>query len=120
MYPLKIRETNPIPKGLAPKAGKRPAMAYLYPDEDARLLSCKSIPMRKRLMWGFLVREGCRVSEALGLRWEDFDLTRGAVRLDENKTDDPRACALAPGVAAALAHFKASPRISCLTRQRTP
>jgi len=90
VYPLKIRESSPIPKGLAPKAGKRRAMAYLYPDEDALLLACKPIPIRERLMWGFLVREGCSVSEALGLRWEDLDLDRGAVRLDKNKTDDPR------------------------------
>ena len=109
VYPLKIRTSSPIPKGLAPKAGKRRAMAYLYPDEDARLLACKPIPIRERLMWGFLVREGCRVSEALGLRWEDLDLERGAVRLDKNKTDDPRAWALAPGVAAALKHFKGEP-----------
>jgi integrase len=106
---LKIRTSSPIPKGLAPKAGKRRVMAYLYPDEDARLLACKSIPIRERLMWGFLVREGCRVSEALGLRWTDLDLERGAVRLDRNKTDDPRAWALAPGVAAALTHFKGEP-----------
>ena len=109
VYPAKIRTSNPIPKGLVPKAGKRPAMAYLYPDEDARLMACKSIPIRERLMWGFITREGCRLSEALGLRWEDFDLARGAVRLDKNKTDDPRAWALAPGVAAALARFQGEP-----------
>jgi integrase len=109
VYPLKIRTSNPIPKGLAPKAGKRRAMAYLYPDEDRSLLACKAVPLRERLLWGFLVREGCRVSEALGLRWSDVDLKRGAVKLDRNKTDDPRAWALAPGVTAALAHFEGEP-----------
>ncbi len=97
VYPLKLRASSPIPKGLVPKAGKRRAMTYLYPDEDRALLGCSPIPIRERLLYGFLVREGCRVSEALGLRWSDLDLKRGAVRLDKNKTDDPRAWALTPG-----------------------
>jgi len=109
VYPLKLIASNPVPRGFVPKGGARRALAYLYPDEDARLLACDSIPIRERLFWGFLAREGCRVSEALGLRWEDFDLERGAVRLDKNKTDDPRAWALSPGVAVALAPFQGEP-----------
>jgi len=106
VYPLKIRTSSPIPKGLVPKPGKRRAMTYLYPDEDRALLSCDAVPLRERLLWGFLAREGWHVSEALDLQWADLDLVRGAVRLDKNKTDDPRAWALAPGVAAALKHFE--------------
>lgn len=48
-----------------------------------------------------------RSGEAYSLSWQDVDLRRGAVRLDKNKTDDPRAWALAPGVARALATYKA-------------
>jgi len=33
-----------------------------------------------------LAREGCRVSEALGLGWSNLGLARGGVRLDKNKT----------------------------------
>ena len=44
--------------------------------------------------------------EALTLTWADLDLTRGAVRLDKNKTDDPRAWALNPSVAAALRLYR--------------
>jgi len=110
VYPLKIRETNPVPRqGFLPRKADRKALAYVYPSEDAALLACAAIPMTRRLLWGFLTREGCRVSEALALRWSDLDLERGAVRLDENKTDDPRAWALSPGVAAALAEFKGEP-----------
>ena len=36
------------------------------------------------------------------MAWSDFDLDRGAVALDENKTDDPRAWALSPGVPEAM------------------
>jgi integrase len=83
--------------------------AYLYPAEDAALMASGAVPLARRLLWGFLIREGCRVSEALALRWSDLDLERGAVRLDENKTDDPRAWALSPGVAATLARFEGEP-----------
>ncbi len=68
-------------------------------------MACEDVPIERRLLWGFLAREGMRVSEVLSLRWTDLDLERGAVALDENKTDEPRAWALAPGVAGALAHF---------------
>jgi integrase len=64
-------------------------------------------PLAYRLLWGFLVREGMREGEALALTWGDLDLERGAVRLDKNKTDDPRAWALSPGVATALSLYKA-------------
>ena len=39
-----------------------------------------------------------RSSEAASLTWGDVDVQRGAVTLDENKTDDPRAWALGPPV----------------------
>jgi integrase len=109
VYPLKIIASHPIPKGLVPKAGKRRAMAYLYPDEDAKLMAHAPIPLAERAFWGFLCREGCRVSEALAMRWTDLDLERGIVRLDKNKTDDPRAWALSPGVAAALKSLRPKP-----------
>lgn len=43
-----------------------------------------------------------RRSEALRLTWLDVDLERGAVMLDKNKTDEPRAWALSSGVTDAL------------------
>jgi integrase len=55
---------------------------------------------------GFLSREGMREGEALTLTWGDLDLARGAIRLDKNKTDDPRAWALDPGVAEALRFYR--------------
>jgi integrase len=47
-----------------------------------------------------------RKGEALALTWTDLDLERGAVRLDRNKTDDPRAWALDPDVTAALKAYR--------------
>ena len=47
-----------------------------------------------------------RASELASLRWSDVDLKHGRVRLDENKTDDPRAWALSPDVTRTLAWWK--------------
>ena len=106
VYPCKLIERSPLPVGFLPKVTTKKATAFLYPSEDAQLLACKKVPLGRRLLYGFLAREGLRFGEATSLRWRDFDLTRGVVTLDENKTDDPRAWALSPGVKEALAAFK--------------
>jgi integrase len=113
VYPCKIIERSPLPVGFLPKVKNTKATAYLYPDEDAALLKCQGddekpgVPLVRRVLYGFLAREGLRLGEALALRWADLDLERGTVNLDKNKTDDPRFWVLAPGVAAALRRFKA-------------
>ena len=88
VYPLRLIKASPIPAGFLPSRGERKALAYLYPDEDRRLLECPDVPFCYRLLWGFLDREGMRAGEAIALTWADLDLKRGRVRLDQNKTDD--------------------------------
>jgi len=107
VYPMRLIERSPIPEGFLPAAPKQKALAYLYPDEDRRLLACERVPVAYRFLWGFLSREGMREGEALELTWGDLDLERGAVRLDKNKTDEPRAWALDAGVAEALRRYRA-------------
>jgi integrase len=102
VFPCRIIERNPLPRGWAPKPGKRKAVAYLYPDEDAQLMQCADVPLLDRLVYGVLAREGMRTTELLCLTWSDFDLKRGTVALDRNKTDDPRTWVLDPGVAEGL------------------
>lgn len=106
VYPLRLIAVSPLPRGFLPKVRRAKATAWLYPSEDASLLACTAVPLARRLLYGVLAREGLRLGEALRLRWQDLDLERGTIRLDRNKTDDPRAWALAPGVAAALARFR--------------
>lgn len=106
VFPAKVIAASPIPKGWLPKLGKGKAKAHLYPDEDRQLLGCADVELAFRLLYGFLTREGMRLSEALALEWRDIDLTRGAVNLDENKTDDPRAWALDPSLVEALRWWK--------------
>jgi integrase len=106
VYPLKLRAASPLPRGFLPKVTRTKATAWLYPADDAQLLACEHVPLARRVLYGFLAREGCRCDEALSLAWTDLDLARGVVRLDENKTNDPRAWALSPGVAAALERWR--------------
>ncbi len=103
VYPMRLIPSSPIPDGFLPKLGLRPAFPFLYPSEDAQLLACADVPLAMRLLYGFLTREGCRLSEALALRWRDLDLERGVVTLGRTKTDNGRSWALSPGVAEALA-----------------
>ena len=106
VYPCRHVATSPLPRGFLPRANSRKALTYLYPANDRALLACADVPFGYRLLWGFLAREGMREGEALALTWECADLVRGMVRLDENKTDDPRAWALNPGVARALRVYR--------------
>jgi integrase len=102
VYPAKHLAVSPIPKGWLPSPGTRKAMSCLYPSEDSALIACSSVPLSRRVLYGFLAREGMRKSEATTLLWTDLDLERGLVKLDENKTDEPRIWSLDPGVTKAL------------------
>ena len=108
VYPCRLIPANPLPKGFVPKSGKPPAYPYLYPAEDEALMGgAGKVPLSRRVLFGFLAREGCRIGEAAALTFADLDLERGAVTLDENKTDDARAWALDPGVVVALRAWRA-------------
>jgi integrase len=105
-YPVRAIPVNPLPTGWLPGVGKRKARGWLYPDEDARLVGCVRVPLVRRVFYGFLNREGMRTGEAFSLRWQDLDLHRGVVKLDENKTDNPRQWPLARGTREALLAWK--------------
>ena len=105
-FPAELLPSEPLPKGFMPKLDAPKAATFLYPDEDAALLKSSKVSLGYRLFWGFEDREGPRAGEALRLAYEDFDLERGIVCLDENKTDDPRSWALSPGVVQALRAWK--------------
>ena len=94
-------------RGLAlPAAAPAKAFGYLYPADDAALVSSTTVPLPYRVLWGVLAREGLRKGEALALTWDDVDLERGVIRLDTNKTNDPRAWKLGEDVARTLAWWK--------------
>lgn len=105
-YPARLIHASPLPAGFLPPPGKRKALSFLYPDEDRVLLAASAVPLPYRVLYGFLAREGMRRSEAAALTWNDVDLERGAITLDKNKTDEPRAWALDAGVVRALAAWR--------------
>lgn len=104
--PCGLIDHSPLPRGWAGKPDRKVALSFLYPTEDAQLLGCEQIPLEMRMLYGVLAREGFRSGEAMWLQWSHIDFTRGAVRLDENKTDQPRVWKLDPGVVRALTVWK--------------
>lgn len=105
-FPAKIIKVSPLPEGWLPKLGKGKALTYLFPDEDAKLLASRAVQIDYRVFYGLLDREGFRETEALDLAWSDLDLKRGAVVLDENKSDVPRSWALDDAVVRTLTWWK--------------
>ena len=108
VYPCEYIDRSPLPTGFLPSVKNNKAKSFLYPSEDAQLMAAPAdkVPLPFRILYGFLAREGCRLGEALSLRWGDLDLDRGVIRLDANKTDEPRAWLLTPGVSEALAKYR--------------
>jgi integrase len=106
VYPAKHLRESPVPRGWLPRLKRSKAFTFLYPSEDAALMKHTATPLEWRIFFGTLTREGMRRDELARLVWADLDLERGLVRLDVNKTDDPRAWALDPGVVRALARWK--------------
>ncbi len=104
-YPARVIPRSPLPRGFVPPVRASKAKSYLYPAEDRALLACAAVPLGVRLLYGFLAREGMRAGEAGALQWRDVDFVVGTVRLDTNKTDDPRAWPLDAGVLRALARW---------------
>jgi integrase len=105
-FPLRVIEHSPLPDRWLPKEGPRRAFPFLYPDEDELLMRCNDIALGRRLLYGFLAREGLRISEAMRMTWSDLDLARGVIRLDRNKTKRPRAWKLGADVASALQRWR--------------
>lgn len=103
VFPLRLRPDNPLDApNFLPRLGRRKLKCYVYPSEDRVLLGCTEVPLKFRVLYAFLAREGMRASEAAGLTWGDLDLERGLVTLVKNKTDDVRAWPLREDVARAF------------------
>jgi integrase len=101
-YPPRLRAASPIPRGWLPKLRKKVNYPILLPAEDAALLRETAIPVNRRLIYGFLHREGLRRGDAERMRWRQIDLAFGTLRIESDKTDHGRMFLLDPGVTAAL------------------
>jgi integrase len=73
---------------IVPKSSA-PVFPFLYPDEYVRLVRCAEIAIEWRVLWGFIVREGLRISEAFRIQWRhlcQLDNGRWLLDVPESKT----------------------------------
>ena len=71
---------NPLPPGWLPEAPAQKDFQCPYPDDWMKLMSCKTIPLNRRVLWGFMSRYGLRgPSEVKPLKISDFGLEQGVV-----------------------------------------
>lgn len=84
-YPARYLDHNPMPRGFGPRPGHS-SFPFLYPAEEAQLLACRDVPRVRRIAYGLAARTGLRISEVCSLRWQQVDLERGAIRLEDHKT----------------------------------
>lgn len=73
---------------------------WLTPDEFTRLH--EAAPPHLKILVLFLVCTGARLGEALGLEWEDVDLTHARATLRDTKNGNDRILELEPAILAAL------------------
>lgn len=75
------------PKG----AQGTPRLAWLRPEQAMRLLeAAEAVDARFGALCTFLLYTGCRLSEALRLKWEDVHLEEGFAYVGRTKNGDPR------------------------------
>lgn len=101
-------EKYPLPwKGFLPIIEAPPAYPILYPKEDAGLLGTTDIPPWRRVLYGFAVREGMRVSHTFRLKWHNVDFENGTITVGVGKNNaDARSWDLNAGVAKVLYQFR--------------
>jgi len=101
-------EKYPLPwKGFLPVIEAPPMYPILFPREDRSLLGESDIPPWRRVLYGFSVREGMRVSHMFRLKWGNVDFENGTITVGIGKNNaDARSWDLNAGVAKVLYQFK--------------
>jgi integrase len=105
-YPARLVQSSPIPRGWLPKLGRKVNFPILLPREDLQLMEAISVPLNRRLVYGFLHREGVRRGDAERLRWRQVDLELRTLRIESDKTQAGRLFMMNPGVQRALRLWK--------------
>jgi integrase len=95
-----------------PPTSTPPAHGILYPADDLRLLRGKHAPLWRRVLYGFAMREGMRLSHIFRLRYSNIDFDNGMITIGIGKNNaDARTWELNAGVANALDHFRGKAKI---------
>jgi integrase len=80
-----------------------PRLAWLKPEEAMRLLdAAEAVDARFGALCTFLLYTGCRLSEALRLKWSDVNLEESFAYVGRTKNGDPRLAHLPEVVAVSL------------------
>jgi len=107
--PLDLIDT--IPMRSLPKGDDGRQFWFLFPQEEARLLGEEDkVPLLYRVLYGFLSRNGTRISETLRLTYGHVDFTSGRIRIEAawTKTQRPRFWKLDKDVLRALKRWRAA------------
>jgi integrase len=82
--------------------GKATTRFLLPPDAFAILEAAERLDPEMGRLLSFLLYTGCRISEALALKWENVDLTQRLAYIETSKNDDPRSVKLREDLCMAL------------------
>src|SRR6185312_3689841 len=97
------------PKGYK---GKARTLFLLPPDAFAIIKAADAIDPEMGRLLTFLLYTGCRIGEALAMKWERVDLDQRMAYIETSKNDDPRTVKLRPEICTLLEpHRKAAGRV---------
>lgn len=97
------------PKGYK---GRTVTRFLLPPDAFAIVDAASKLDAEMGRLLTFLLYTGCRIGEALALKWENVDLEQRQAYIETSKNDDPRSMRLRPDVCTLLEpHRKAAGRV---------
>jgi integrase len=103
-----IEITVKRPKG---HKGKQVTRFLLPPDAFAIIEAAKAVDEEMGCLLTFLLYTGCRIGEALALKWETISLERCEAYIETSKNDDPRTVRLTQDAIAALGPVKPAGRV---------
>jgi hypothetical protein len=111
VVPAKLLKASPLPRGWAPGPNPKKEKSYLFPKEEARLLALTEMPLVRRVLFGFMNREGTRKENAVTIEWDQLTLDglpdgAGHIVLDMTKNGRGGSWALDPGTAEALRRWR--------------
>jgi integrase len=103
-----IEITVKRPKGYK---GKVTTRFLLPPDAFAIIEAAGAVDEEMGRLLTFLLYTGCRIGEALALKWETISLERCEAYIETSKNDDPRTIRLTQDAIAGLGPVKTSGRV---------
>lgn len=111
VVPTKLLKLSPLPPKWAPPPNPSKAKSYLFPKEEAMLLAWTEMPLVRRILLGFMNREGPRKENAVTIEWDQLTLEGlpdggGHIVLDITKNGRGGSWSLDPGTAEALRRWK--------------